>query len=146
MKEKPFLFITIHRRENCEKMERFMAIFHAIKKLVEDGVYVCFLGLYASEFAIDKYGLRDDIVELQKNYPENFAYGAALAHHHEVIDMISQAGAVVTDSGSMQEEANIVGTPCVTVRFGSDRTETILEGANVIAPPVNASLIADIVK
>jgi len=31
--------------------------------------------------------------------------------------MISQAGAVVTDSGSMQEEANIVGVPCVTVRF-----------------------------
>jgi UDP-N-acetylglucosamine 2-epimerase (non-hydrolysing) len=60
--------------------------------------------------------------------------------------MISQAGAVVTDSGSMQEEANIVGTPCVTVRFGSDRTETILEGCNIIAPPVNSELIADIVK
>jgi len=41
--------------------------------------------------------------------------------------MISKAGAVVTDSGSMQEEANIVETPCVTIRFGSDRTETILE-------------------
>jgi UDP-N-acetylglucosamine 2-epimerase (non-hydrolysing) len=55
--------------------------------------------------------------ELIKNYPENFAYGPALAHHSEVIDMISKAGAVVTDSGSMQEEANIVGTPCVTLRF-----------------------------
>jgi len=90
-------------------------------------VYVCFLGLYASEFAIDAYGLREDITELVKKYPDNFAYGKALAHHHEVIDMISQAGAVVTDSGSMQEEANIVETPCVTIRFGSDRTETILE-------------------
>lgn len=146
MKDKPFIFITIHRRENCEKKERFMAIYHGIKKLIEDGVYVCFLGLYASEFAIDSYGLREDITQLKKKYSQNFAYGPALAHHHEVIDMISQAGAVVTDSGSMQEEANIVGTPCVTVRFGSDRTETILEGANIIAPPVNASLIADIVK
>jgi len=52
----------------------------------------------------------------------------------------------VTDSGSMQEEANIVGTPCVTIRFGSDRSETILAGANIIAPPVNSSLIADIIK
>lgn len=34
--------------------------------------------------------------------------------------------------------------PCVTVRFGSDRSETLLEGANVLAPPVNARLIADI--
>ncbi len=60
--------------------------------------------------------------------------------------MISVAGAVVTDSGSMQEEANIVGTPCVTVRFGSDRSETVYAGANIIAPPVNSALIAQIVK
>lgn len=146
MKEKDFIFITIHRRENCEKKERFLAIYYGIKKLVERWVSVCFLGLYASEFAIDSYGLRSDIEELVKKYPDNFAYGKALAHHHEVIDMISKAGAVVTDSGSMQEEANIVETPCVTVRFGSDRTETILEWANIIAPPINSSLIADIVE
>nr|MDD3720737.1 UDP-N-acetylglucosamine 2-epimerase [Candidatus Gracilibacteria bacterium] len=146
MKGKPFIFITIHRRENCEVKERFLSIFNAIKKLVQEGVYVCFLGLYASEFAIDNYGLRDEIEELKKNYKNNFAYGPALAHHHEVIDMISKAGAVVTDSGSMQEEANIVGVPCVTIRFGSDRTETILAGTNVIAPPINSNLIADIIK
>ena len=52
----------------------------------------------------------------------------------------------MTDSGSMQEEANIVSVPCVTIRFGSDRSETILAGANVLAPPVNALLIADITK
>jgi UDP-N-acetylglucosamine 2-epimerase (non-hydrolysing) len=69
-----------------------------------------------------------------------------LAHHAEVIDMISQAWAIVTDSGSMQEEANIVWVPCVTVRFGSDRTETILDGTNIIAPPINSNLIFDIVK
>lgn len=146
MKWKPFIFVTIHRRENCEKKERFLAIYYGLKKLIERGVYVCFLGLYASEFAIDSFGLRDDITELVRKYPKNFAYGKALAHHHEVIDMISVAGAVVTDSGSMQEEANIVGTPCVTVRFGSDRSETILEGCNIIAPPVNSALIADIVE
>ncbi len=146
MKWKDFLFITIHRRENTEKKERFLVIYNAIKKLIEDWVYVCFLGLYASEFAIDKYWLREDIDSLKEKYAENFAYGPALAHHAEVIDMISQAWAVVTDSGSMQEEANIVWVPCVTVRFGSDRTETILAWNNVIAPPINSNLIVDIVK
>ncbi len=146
MKWKDFIFITIHRRENTEKKERFLAIYNAIKKLIQDWVYVCFLGLYASEFAIDNYWLREDIEELKNKYSKNFAYGPALAHHSEVIDMISQAWAVVTDSGSMQEEANIVWVPCVTVRFGSDRTETILAGTNIIAPPINSNLIADIVK
>ncbi|MDD2871951.1 MAG: UDP-N-acetylglucosamine 2-epimerase [Candidatus Gracilibacteria bacterium] len=146
MKGKDFIFITIHRRENTEKKERFLVIYNAIKKLIQDGVYVCFLGLYASEFAIDNYGLRADIEQLKEKHKENFAYGPALAHHAEVIDMISKAGAVVTDSGSMQEEANIVGVPCVTIRFGSDRTETILAGTNIIAPPINSNLIAEIVK
>ena len=145
MKWKPFLFITIHRRENTEKKERFLVIYHAIKKLIESWVHVCFLWLFASEYAIDNYWLREDIEELKKKYSDNFAYWAALAHHSEVIDMISQAGAVVTDSGSMQEEANIVGVPCVTVRFWSDRTETILDGTNVLAPPINSNLIHDIV-
>ena len=146
MKWKPFIFITVHRRENTEEKERFLAIYNWIKKLIQDWVYVCFLWLYASEFAIDKYWLRSDIEKLKKKYSKNFAYWPALAHHAEVIDMISVAWAVVTDSGSMQEEANIVWTPCVTLRFGSDRSETILDWANIIAPPVNAKLIADIIK
>lgn len=146
MKWKDFIFITIHRRENTEKKERFLVIYNAIKKLIQDWVYVCFLWLYASEFAIDNYWLRADIEQLKEKHKENFAYWPALAHHAEVIDMISKAWAVVTDSGSMQEEANIVWVPCVTIRFWSDRTETILAGTNIIAPPINSNLIAEIVK
>ncbi|MDD2515737.1 MAG: UDP-N-acetylglucosamine 2-epimerase [Candidatus Gracilibacteria bacterium] len=146
MKGKDFIFVTLHRRENTEKKERFLALYYGLKKLVKEGVYVCFLALHASEWAIDEYGLRKDLEQLIKDHSTNFAYGPALAHHHEVIDMISKAGAVVTDSGSMQEEANIVNTPCVTLRFGSDRAETLLAGTNVIAPPVNSNLIADIIK
>jgi len=146
MKWKDFIFVTIHRRENCEKKERFLTLFYALKKLVQEWISVCFLELYASSFAIDNYGLRDELNEMIKNYPNNFSYGPVLAHHAEVIDMITQAWAVVTDSWSMQEEANIVWTPCVTLRFWSDRTETILAGANIIAPPINSCLIADIIK
>jgi len=146
MKWKPFIFTTIHRRENTEKKERFLSIYYALKKLIIDWVYVCFLWLYASETALDKYGLRNDIEQLKLDFPNNFAYGKALAHHSEVIDMISQAWAVVTDSWSMQEEANIVWVPCVTIRFWSDRTETILAWNNVIAPPINSNLIASIIK
>jgi UDP-N-acetylglucosamine 2-epimerase (non-hydrolysing) len=128
------------------KKERFLAIYYALKKLVQDWVYVCFLGLYASEWAIDNYWLRADLEKLVKDYPKNFAYGPALAHHTEVVDMLSQAWAVVTDSWSMQEEASVLWVPCVTIRFWSDRSETILDGQNVLAPPINSNLIADIVK
>ncbi len=146
MKNKPFVFITIHRRENTQKKERFLVIYNAIKKLIQDWVYVCFLWLYWSETAIDNYWLRKDIEKLKTKYKKNFAYWPALSHHYEVIDMISKAWAVVTDSWSMQEEANIVWIPCVTIRFGSDRIETILEWTNIIAPPINSKLIVEIIK
>jgi len=146
MKWKQFIFVTIHRRENTQKRERFLVIYYALKKLVQDWVDVCFLWLYASEWAIDNYWLRADIEKLQKDYPDNFAYWPALAHHTEVIDMISKAWAIVSDSGSMQEEWSVLWIPYVTIRFWSDRSETILDGQNVLAPPINSNLIVDIVK
>jgi len=147
MKWKDFIFVTIHRRENTtESKQRFLSIFYAFKKLLEDWVAVCFLALYSSEWAIDNYWLREELDELIKKYKDTFAYWPALAHHHEVIDMISKAWAVVTDSWSMQEEANIVWVPCVTIRFWSDRAETLFAWSNIIAPPVNSCLIADIIK
>ncbi len=146
MKWKDFIFVTIHRRENCEKKERFLTMFYAIKKLLQQWINVCFLALYASEFAIDNYWLRGELEEMVLKYKDTFAYWPALSHHSEVIDMISQAWAIVTDSWSMQEEANIVWTPCVTLRFWSDRIETVLNWSNVLAPPVNSKLIVEIIK
>lgn len=146
MKWKDFIFVTIHRRENCENELRFKSLFYALKDLIVSWIYVCFLELNASKQAIINFWLQQELDDLIKNYPQNFAYWPALAHHNEVIDMISQAWAVVTDSGSMQEEANIVWTPCVTLRFWSDRTETILKWANIIAPPINSKLISQIIK
>lgn len=146
MRNRNFIFVTIHRRENCEKKERFLALYYWLKKLIQEWIPVCFLELYASSYAIDNYWLRNDLNELIKNYPNNFAYWPALAHHNEVIDMILKAWAVVTDSWSMQEEANIVWTPCITLRFWSDRIETVLAWTNIIAPPINSKLITEIIK
>ena len=53
---------------------------------------------------------------------------------------------VATDSGSMQEEMNILGIPCVTLRFGTDRGESLLAGGNVLAPPVDSGFVATIIE
>src|SRR5262249_14237069 len=43
-----------------------------------------------------------------------------------------QARLVLTDSGGMQEEACILGTPCVTLRENTERPETLEVGANCL--------------
>ncbi len=52
------------------------------------------------------------------------------------LDMLAlqrDAAAIVTDSGGIQEEACMVGTPCVTVRRNTERAITIAVGANRLA-------------
>jgi UDP-N-acetylglucosamine 2-epimerase (non-hydrolysing) len=53
---------------------------------------------------------------------------------------------VAPDSGSMQEEMNILGIPCVTLRYGSDRGESFLAGSNLPAPPIDSDFIVEIIK
>ncbi|KAA9395871.1 UDP-N-acetylglucosamine 2-epimerase (non-hydrolyzing) [Haloarcula sp. CBA1130] len=45
----------------------------------------------------------------------------------------STADVVFTDSGGVQEETSILGTPCVTLRYGTERPETAFAGANCVA-------------
>jgi UDP-N-acetylglucosamine 2-epimerase (non-hydrolysing) len=51
--------------------------------------------------------------------------------------------AVYTDSGGLQEEANVLGVPCITCRFSTDRPETVLDGeSNILLPPASSDLVA----
>lgn len=141
-----FIMMSIHRRENIYNRERFAAIMAALEKLVSDGFVVLFLSLLSTEDAIDKYGFRDDIDRMSTTYPDHFIYSKAWAIHKDVIAAMRKSSVVVSDSGGFQEEANIVGVPHVTVRFGSDRSELFFAGSNIPAPPINKEFIYEVVK
>src|SRR5713226_6467572 len=47
--------------------------------------------------------------------------------------LMKHASLVVTDSGGIQEETTILGTPCVTVRENMERPVTVKSGTNTIA-------------
>jgi UDP-N-acetylglucosamine 2-epimerase (non-hydrolysing) len=53
--------------------------------------------------------------------------------HAAFLGQLAAARLVVTDSGGVQEEAAILGTPCVTVRNNTERPETIAEGVGLLA-------------
>jgi UDP-N-acetylglucosamine 2-epimerase (non-hydrolysing) len=65
------------------------------------------------------------------------------------LDMLSledAAAAIVTDSGGVQEEACMLGTPCVTVRRNTERRVTIEAGANRLAHPDEEDILASLAE
>jgi UDP-N-acetylglucosamine 2-epimerase (non-hydrolysing) len=141
-----FVRICIHRRENTEDRHRFTVLFEAIERLVRSGRSVLFIRLFGTEAAIDRFGLRERLATLERGHPETFISSPVWPHYRDVIAAMQHCALVATDSGSMQEEMNVLGVPCVTLRFGSDRGETLLAGGNLLAPPVDAGFVAAVVE
>src|SRR5258708_1744614 len=59
--------------------------------------------------------------------------------------LMKHAALVVTDSGGIQEETTILGTPCVTVRENTERPVTVKSGTNAIAG-TKADTIRDAIR
>jgi len=140
-----FVRFCIHRRENCLSEQRFRAIYGAMKTLIESGRTVLLITMFQTIAALQRFGLKDDIEALAKQHP-NFILSPVWPEYGDVIAVMNKAAVCATDSGSMQEEMNALGVPCVTLRFGSDRSESIMNGGNIIAPPIHASTITSIIE
>jgi len=136
-----WLRIDIHRRGNLTPT-RFKAIIGAIETLVKKGHKINFIEMSATKMALDAYKLRDKIKKLQRS--KNFLFTKVWPEYANVIEFFESKNcfAVLTDSGGVQEEMNLIGKPCLTCRFNTDRPETVNEAkSNILIPPVNKEFI-----
>jgi UDP-N-acetylglucosamine 2-epimerase (non-hydrolysing) len=141
----PVIRFCIHRRENIISRHRFLAIYGAMEKLIKEGYIVVLISLGATEKALEAYELKRHTQELAKKY-QNFIYSPVWPYYTDVVALMCRCAAVVTDSGSIQEETNSLGVPGVVLRFNSDRPEAIFAGSNILAPPICSKAIVKIIK
>ena len=60
----------------------------------------------------------------------------------DFLSLEAGAGAIVTDSGGVQEEASAFGVPCYTLRANTERPVTISHGTNVLLGDDPSALVA----
>ena len=110
--------VTLHRPSNVDVPERLRAIAGALADVARER-RVIFPVHPRTRQRLDELSVEMGGVELL----EPLAYP-------EMLDLVSGAHAVVTDSGGLQEETTALGVPCLTLRPNTERPITITEGPN----------------
>lgn len=145
LREGGFVRFCVHRRENVTSRHRFLALYRAMERLVRDGRHVLLISLGATERALAAFGLKAEVEQLAATH-ENFIYSPVWPSYIDVVVAMERCALIATDSGSIQEEANALGIPLATLRFNTDRPETVFAGANLLAPPISADIVYTLVR
>lgn len=133
-----FVLATIHRAENTDDPVRLEAILSALASAATNGVggshpLLVLLPLHPRTRArIQKFQLQHLLEPLTITSPLGFLVMVILQR---------RATLVVTDSGGVQKEAFLHGTPCVTVRTETEWVELLDCGWNRLANPTDTAAI-----
>jgi len=135
------VYFSCHRRENLLHEERFKAIVRAMEKLSENGFQILWSVRPGTQEAISQFKLKEEIAKFK-----NIISVSEIPNYSDIMFLISRCSFVATDSGSMQEEVSALHIPCVTLRYITDRPESVQAGVNVLAKPSSEEHILSILE
>jgi UDP-N-acetylglucosamine 2-epimerase (non-hydrolysing) len=136
-----YALLTLHRASNVDNRNVLLSIVAGLEELAKDCSVVFPVHPRTQrrirEFGID-FGIDATAGNLKGNTrgTGNRREGIILTDPLGYLDflcLMKHAAVVVTDSGGIQEETTILGTPCVTVRENTERPVTVENGTNMVA-------------
>lgn len=121
--ESNYILVTAHRSENVDNPYRLLNIMNALERisLISDKLII----FSVHPRTKDKLkGLNYQFDKLKICEPFNFA---------EFVELESDSYCIITDSGTVQEEACILAKTCVIIRDSTERPETIEAGGHIVS-------------
>ncbi|MEM4307960.1 MAG: UDP-N-acetylglucosamine 2-epimerase (non-hydrolyzing) [Thermoplasmata archaeon] len=120
LKAREYLLVTLHRQENVDNPERLKNVIEAISQIE----YPCIFPIHPrTKKRMKEFGY--EINNPNVKVIEPLGYLAFLK-------LMASARIVLTDSGGIQEETNILHVPCLTLRDNTERPETVEAGSNIV--------------
>ena len=120
--DEDFILLTLHRAENVDDVNALKILAIRLKEISH----------YKIVFPIHprtKKNLKVNKIELPQNVMTIDPVG-----YLDFLSLLKKTKLVLTDSGGVQEEAIILGKPCITLRHTTERSESILMGSNRLYP------------
>lgn len=129
-----YFLVTMHRAENVDVPARLRSLVDALARLHEEhGVPVICSVHPRTRARIGEFGIETERAGLRFVEPLGF---------FDFVRLERSAYCLLSDSGTVQEEACLFGVPNVTIRDVTERPETVECGSNVLA----SCAVGDIVR
>ena len=119
-----YIALTMHRAENVDDPERLTNIINALLSLDKNIVFPIHPHTRKSLEELDLYEKVVNSNNIQVTNPLGYL---------DFLYLISNSQLILTDSGGVQEEAITLSIPCITLRYNTERPETITAGGNILA-------------
>jgi UDP-N-acetylglucosamine 2-epimerase (non-hydrolysing) len=128
-----FVLVTLHRPENVDFPRILKGLIDGLDKVAgELDMPLLFPVHPRTALRLEEFGIA---------LPGNLRCLEAL-DFLGFVQLEQNARLIITDSGGVQEEACILGVPCVTARMSTERPETVEVGANLVAGTGSEQLAA----
>ena len=122
--EKPFVYWSCHRKENTLSAERMKGIFESLLEMTGTRFFCSVLP--STQMAAEKYGYLERL-----KAAKHITWEPCLPDYTDALRLMLESELVLTDSGGMQEECAALHIPCLTLRYVTDRPESVEAGANM---------------
>ena len=128
-----YFLVTLHRAENVDTPERLKKIFDGFVKIAEKYEKAILVSIHPrTAEKMQKFGIRAQHDRIKLMRPQGF---------FDFVKLEKNALAVLTDSGTVQEECAIFGIPNVTLRDVTERPETLECGSNILSGAETGSIL-----
>jgi UDP-N-acetylglucosamine 2-epimerase (non-hydrolysing) len=114
--------LTLHRPENVDDEELLAGLLGAARTVADQLPLVLPLHPRTAE-RIERFGLQDEVEGSGILVCPSLGY-------LDFLGLLADAAIVLTDSGGVQEEATVLGIPCLTLRESTERPITVEAGTN----------------
>lgn len=137
LKHRGYATLTLHRPSNVDKREVLENILQAISSIAEQ-LPIVFPIHPRTRKMIDDLKLSDYLTRYESG--RGFIVKEPLGYL-EFLHLNMNARLVLTDSGGLQEETTVLGVPCITLRFNTERPVTVEQGTNIVVGNKRESIL-----